>query len=156
MKQIEQVAEIEISYRPAIGRKPTIISSLDAFTEVIDFFPIETIAVQERFLVMYLNRANRLLGVYHVSTGGITATVVDIRLLLGVALKTAATSIILCHNHPSGTLKPSSQDIDITKKIAAACKLLDISVVDHLIITPERKYYSFADEGIVSFSHPLN
>ena len=149
MKQTEQVAEIEISYRPAIGRKPTIISSLDAFTEVIDFFPIETIAVQEKFMVMYLNRANKLLGVYPISTGGMAATVVDIRLILSVALKTAATSVILCHNHPSGTLKPSSMDIELTKKIVAACKFLDIRVFDHIIITPERTYYSFADEGIL-------
>ena len=147
MKAREKVAEIEVSYKPAIGHKPIITSSLDAFTEIIEFFPFETIALQERFLCMYLNRSNRVLGVYEVSVGGITGTIVDLRLLLSVALKTAATGIILCHNHPSGNLNPSANDKEITLKISEAAKLLDIKVLDHLIITPERKFYSMNDEG---------
>ena len=74
---------------------------------------------------------------------------VDIRLILSVALKVAATGIILAHNHPSGNLQPSSADKDLTIKIIYACKYFDISVFDHLIIGPDRKYYSFADEGVL-------
>ena len=148
MKQTkERVAEIQVSYRPAISNKPVIISALDAFVEIVEFFPSETIALQEKFVVMYLNRCNRVLGVYPLSTGGITGTMVDIRLILSVSLKVAATGIILAHNHPSGNLKPSSADKDLTGKIKDACKYFDISVFDHLIIAPDRKYYSFADEG---------
>lgn len=147
MKKENKVSEIEVSYRPAIGRKPVIFSALDAYTELLNFFPPETIALQETFVVMYLNRANRVLGVYQMSKGGITGTVVDIRLLMSVALKIAATRIILCHNHPSGNLKPSLQDQELTKKIVDAGKYFDITTTDHLIISPEGGYYSFADEG---------
>ena len=117
MKQTkERVAEIQVSYQPAISNKPIIISALDAFVEIVEFFPSETIALQEKFVVMYLNRCNRVLGVYPLSTGGITGTMVDIRLILSVALKVAATGIILAHNHPSGNLQPSSADKDLTGK----------------------------------------
>jgi DNA repair protein RadC len=145
----ERVAEIQVSYRPAISNKSVIISALDAFVEIVEFFPQETIALQEKFVVMYLNRCNRVLGVYPLSTGGITGIMVDIRLILSVALKVAATGIILAHNHPSGNLQPSSSDKDLTAKIKDACKYFDISLLDHLIIAPDRKYYSFADEGVM-------
>ena len=143
------VAEISVSYKPAIANKPIITSSLDAYTEFLEFFPTNTIALQESFATMYLNRANRVLGIYPLSTGGITGTVADTRLILSVALKTAATNIMLCHNHPSGNLKPSRQDEELTSKIKEACKLLDITLIDHLIISPEKTYLSFADEGLI-------
>ena len=84
-----------------------------------------------------------MLGVYPLSIGGITWTMVDIWLILSV------TGIILAHNHPSGNLQPSSADKDLTGKIKDACKYFDIPLFDHMIITPDRKYYSFADEGIL-------
>jgi DNA repair protein RadC len=83
------------------------------------------------------------------SKGGITGTVADPRLVLSVALKTAATGIILAHNHPSGNLQPSSADIEITKKIDSACMFLDIKLIDHIIISPNGQFYSFIDEGIL-------
>ena len=87
MKQIvDKVAEIEVSYRPAISKKPVIITPLDAFLEVIEFFPPETIALQERFVAMYLNRANRLLGVYTISTGGITVLTSPLREIFRIFL----------------------------------------------------------------------
>lgn len=146
-KMFNNVAEIEVVYKPAISDKPIISSSLDAYNVLVNFFPGETLSLQERFVAMYLNRSNRVIGVYHMSTGGITGTVVDVRLLLSVALKTAATGIILAHNHPSGNLKPSEADKEITNKIKAACKLMDIELLDHLIISPVGSY-SFADESI--------
>lgn len=142
----DKVAEIEISYKPAIANKPKIISALDAFNELIKFFNQDTISLKEKFVVMYLNRNNRVLGIFPLSEGGLTGTVVDIRLLLSVAIKTASTAIILCHNHPSGNYIPSFADKEITGKIIEACKLLDIKVLDHLIITSDG-YYSFANEG---------
>jgi DNA repair protein RadC len=89
-------------------------------------FLIGTVTLHETLVVGYLNRANRLIGVYELSKGGITGTVADPRLVISVALKTAATGVVLCHNHPSGNLQPSSADIEITKKIESACKFLDI------------------------------
>jgi DNA repair protein RadC len=98
--------------------------------------------------VMYLNRANKVLGVYMMSKGGVSGTVADPRLILAVALKTAACNIVLCHNHPSGNLKPSRQDEELTSKIKEAGRYMDIKVMDHLIIG-EDYYYSFADEGML-------
>jgi DNA repair protein RadC len=145
----EKVAEIEVSYRPAISRKPTIAAALDAYNELLPFFPVETIALQERFVAMYLNRANKVLGVYPISLGGMTGTVADVRLILSVALKIAATGIILAHNHPSGNLQPSSADKMLTQKIKEACQYFDISLLDHVIITSEGAFFSFMDEGVL-------
>jgi DNA repair protein RadC len=83
-----------------------------------------------------------------VSSGGITGTIVDQRIVLGTALKAAATAIILAHNHPSGNLQPSQSDIDLTTRMKAAATFMDITIIDHLIVTDEN-YYSFADEGII-------
>lgn len=84
-----------------------------------------------------------------ISSGGITGTVVDIRIVLRYALISKATSMVLCHNHPSGNLKPSQADIDLTKKVKQAGDIMDIQLVDHVIIGSESNYYSFADEGII-------
>jgi DNA repair protein RadC len=97
---------------------------------------------------MLLNRANKILGTFQVSSGGITGTVVDPRIVFQSALKANATSIIIAHNHPSGQLTASQADIDLTKKLKEGGAVLDIPVLDHLIIT-ESNYYSFADDGIM-------
>lgn len=89
------------------------------------------------------------MGVYPMSMGGITGTVVDIRLLLSVALKTAATGIILAHNHPSGNLKPSEADKELTNKIKKASEYMDIKLLDYLVIVPESKYLCFTEEGLL-------
>jgi DNA repair protein RadC len=149
MKQNTRVAEIQISYVPAIAEKPIITGSLDAYNALTPFFPTSTIALQEQFVCMYLNRANRVIGVYPLSLGGITGTVADIRLILSVALKIAATSIILSHNHPSGNLEPSAADKGLTAKIKEACTHFDISLMDHIILSAEGGYYSFMDEGML-------
>jgi DNA repair protein RadC len=150
MKPIQQVAEITISYKPTVCKKPLIASSIDAYRELKDFFPEELIHLQEQFVVMYLNRANRIIGIYRLSTGGITGTVADPRLILGTALKVAATSIILSHNHPSGNMQPSKADELLTNKIKEAAKFMDIQLSDHIVISPiDGAYYSFADEGLI-------
>lgn len=144
------VSEITVSYYPATSIKPTVTSSKDAHSIFREFFPENTIHLQERFVVMYLNRCNRVIGVYPVSFGGITGTVVDVRLILSVALKVVATNIMLAHNHPSGSLKPSKPDIELTSKIKEAAKYMDITLMDHLILSPEEdEYLSFADEALL-------
>lgn len=150
MKKTEtKVAEISVSYKPSKAHKPVIKSSNDAYQLLLKFFPEDTIALYETFVVGYLNRANRLIGVYELSRGGITGTVVDPRLILSVALKCAATGLILAHNHPSGNLKPSSADIELTKRIQSACKFLDIQLLDHIILVPQQNYFSFVDENLL-------
>lgn len=116
-KQINQVTEISVSFRPAIASKPVIKSPLDAYVALKEFFSDDTIQVQEKFVVMYLNKANRVLGVYPVAIGGISSCVVDVRLILSVTLTTLCSSLILAHNHPSGSLKPSQPDIELSHKI---------------------------------------
>jgi DNA repair protein RadC len=95
-----------------------------------------------------LNRCNRVLGIYELSSSGITGTVADVRLITTAALKANAVAIFLSHNLPSGKLKPSRADEELTRKIKEAGKYLDIQVLDHVIVTSEG-YYSFADEGMI-------
>ncbi|MFT5306430.1 MAG: DNA repair protein RadC [Chitinophagales bacterium] len=102
--------------------------------------------ITEEFWVVFLNHRNKIIGKQKISAGGLTATVVDIRILFKHAIERLATSIILAHNHPSGTLKPSQADIQLTNKIKEAGKVLDVQLLDHLIIA-DTGYYSFADEG---------
>ena len=102
----------------------------------------------EEFWILYLNYSNKVIAKSQLSKGGITGTVVDIRIIFKIALEQNATSIILSHNHPSGKLQPSDADITITKKIKMAGQQLDIPVLDHLIIT-EKGFYSFNDNGIL-------
>ena len=102
----------------------------------------------EEFWIIYLNNSNKVLSKSQLSKGGITGTLVDVRLVFKMVLEMGAVSIILCHNHPSGALKPSDADKQITRKLKLAGESLDIKILDHLIVT-ENNYFSFADEGIL-------
>ena len=101
---------------------------------------------REYFKVMYLNRASKPLGIQTISMGGTAATIVDVKMVFSGALLANAQSIILCHNHPSGTLCPSLQDDKLTRQLIEAGKLLDINVTDHIILSTSG-YYSYADQG---------
>lgn len=101
----------------------------------------------EEFWIIYLNNSNKVISKSQLSKGGITGTLVDVRIVFKTALEMGATALILCHNHPSGTLVPSEADKQITRKLKLAGESLEIKVLDHLIVT-EASYYSFADEGI--------
>ncbi len=101
----------------------------------------------EEFWVLFLNNSNKVIAKSQLSKGGITGTIVDVRIVYKLAIENGATGLILCHNHPSGSLKPSDADKQITRKLKLAGDSLDVKVLDHLIIT-ESKYYSFVDEGI--------
>lgn len=102
----------------------------------------------EEFWVVFLNTSNRLIKKERISVGGLDSTIVDLRIILKRALLLSSTSIILAHNHPSGSLKPSQADINLTKQIIKACSSINISVLDHLIIAGG-KYFSFTDEGLI-------
>ena len=101
----------------------------------------------EEFWIIYLNNSNKVISKSQLSKGGITGTLVDVRIVFKTALEMGATALILCHNHPSGTLVPSDADKQITRKLKLAGESLEIKVLDHLIVT-EASYFSFADEGI--------
>ena len=147
-----EVAEITVAYinKQKASERLLISTSADAHSILLKAFNPDTIEIQEQFIVMYLNRANQVLGTYRCSTGGVTGTVADPRLILATALKVIAVSIILCHNHPSGTLRPSRQDEELTTKIKEGARFMDIKVLDHIIVSPcGERYFSFADEGLL-------
>lgn len=145
-----QVSEINLSYQPKFkaSERPQITSSKDAYDVLYNNWDLDKIQMLEQFKIILLNRTNKVIGIFQVSSGGIAGTVADPKLIFAVALKACASSIVLSHNHPSGNLKPSSQDIELTKKITTAGNYLDIRVLDHVIITNDN-YYSFADEGMI-------
>lgn len=140
------LAEIQVSYNTNSRVKPKITSSHSAYEVIQSSWFSGTMELQEEFKVLLLNRANNVLGIYNLSKGGSAGTIVDVKLLFAVALKCNAAAIIIAHNHPSGNLKPSEQDIEITQKIKNASELLEIKLLDHLIIT-KNGYYSFANQN---------
>lgn len=145
-----RVAEVELVYKTTVkpSQRPKINSVKDCYQLLKELWDENTIEMQEQFKVMLLNRGNKVIGVYEASSGGLTGTVADPRLILAAAIKSLAVSIILSHNHPSGNLKPSRADEELTQKIKVAASYHDIRVIDHIIITSEG-YYSFADEGVL-------
>ena len=145
-----EVAEVALIYKSKVkaSLRPTITKSADAFQVLKKHWNLETIDFLEHFKVMLLNRANRVLGIIEISAGGMAGTVADPKVIFAAAIKSAATGIILAHNHPSGNLKPSHADINLTRKLKSGGELLDISVLDHLIISGEG-FFSFADEGMI-------
>lgn len=143
-----EVSEIKISYSNKNPVKIKVTDSRIIYDLIINQWDSGTIEYQEEVKIILLNRSNIVLGIYEMSKGGITGSVVDIRVILGVALKCGASSVIMVHNHPSGKLVPSDSDKTITTKLKKACQLLDIGLLDHLIITKEG-YYSFTDEGLL-------
>ncbi|MCF4102250.1 DNA repair protein RadC [Gillisia sp. M10.2A] len=104
--------------------------------------------LHEEFWILYLNNSNKIIEQFQISKGGITGTLVDVRITLRKALELGATALILAHNHPSGNLNPSEADKQLTQKLKIAAESLDIKILDHLIVT-EKSYFSFADEGLL-------
>ncbi len=145
---MNEVAEIKISYSTANTPKIKITSVDKAYQLLLNSWDLDTIELQEEFKVLLLNRANEVLGIYPLSKGGITGTVVDSRLIFAVALKCNATAIILAHNHPSGNLKPSNNDITITNSIKKCADFLEITLIDHIIMT-KNCYFSFSNEKLL-------
>jgi len=124
-------------------------SSKDPFDIFIKAWDLDSIEHVEEFKLMLLTRSNKVLRIASISKGGINGTVTDVRIILQYAIKSNASGIIICHNHPSGNLQPSESDLSLTKKIKEAAGLLDVQLLDHLIIIPEGRYYSVGDEGII-------
>jgi DNA repair protein RadC len=139
--------EIQVSCHPKTCGKPQIKSSQDAYELIKPLYNEDILQYKEIFMVLYFNRANRVLG-YHIhSIGSDIGTVVSVKQVIGIALKVNACSLILVHNHPSGNTKPSEQDMELTKRIKEAAGLFEIQVLDHLIIGDG--YYSMSDDGLI-------
>lgn len=141
-----KVSEISVSYSNSNEVKIKISNSKTAYDLALSHWSTNTIEYQEEVKLLLLNRANMVLGIHELSKGGTTACVVDIKMILAIALKCNANSIIVIHNHPSGNLNPSDADKSLTSKIKQACDIVDINLLDHLIISKDG-YYSFKDES---------
>lgn len=148
-KAVGIAAALELANRKSINKNslPEKITSSEYVNKIM--CPILSDLEHEEFWILYLNNGNRIIKKLLLSKGGITGTLVDIRLVLKRALELGATGLILVHNHPSGTLKPSEADKMLTDKIILAAATIDIKVLDHLIIT-KNSYYSFADAGLIN------
>jgi DNA repair protein RadC len=146
-----KVNEIQISYREKLStlQSLSITNSNDVAQLLFKNWDSDTIGLNECFKILLLNQSNKVKGVYPLSIGGITGTLVDMRILFAIVLKTLSVGIILAHNHPSGQLKASEQDRQLTQKIKQAAQLFDVKVLDHIILAPDGRYYSFADNGLM-------
>ena len=139
------ISEYSLKYTKSEIQKTKITTSESA-SNVIRQFYFDDINIYESFFILLLNRANNTTGFAKISQGGTAGTIVDIKIIAKYAVESLSSAVIICHNHPSGNIKPSEADINITKKIKDALLLLDISLTDHIILS-ENNYYSFADNG---------
>lgn len=147
---VKNFAEVELVYKNNVkpsdrAKVSTAIHAVNIFRSVYDMNKIEH---KEMFYALYLNRNNHVLGVLLVSEGGLTGTVCDVRVILQGALKLNACGIILCHNHPSGSLTPSDADKHLTKQCCQSAKIMDMQILDHVILTAD-EYYSFSENKLI-------
>jgi DNA repair protein RadC len=146
------VSEIQVSYHnhALFQSQKTLVDSKSVADLLYQSWNKDAIGLHESFKVLLLNNNNKVNGIFELSRGGISGTVVDIRILFAVTLKSLSVAMILAHNHPSGTLRPSEADKQITQKIKKAAEFFDIRVLDHIILSPlEEDYFSFSDNGIL-------
>ena len=144
-----KMAEIQISYSYLVS--PRSLLKVSCSKDTVDYLRAVWSPDMDRieeFMVLCLNRANKVLGYSKIGQGGMSGTVADPKIIFQVALKANASSIILAHNHPSGNCKPSTNDVELTKKIQSVGKFLDISVLDHIVLSSDG-YLSFADTGFI-------
>lgn len=143
-----KLAEITVSYSTKNEDRIKIINPKQIYDLTIEHWNLDTIELHEVAKMILLNRNNSVLGIYEISKGGVAGTIVDLKIVLSVALKCNASSIILIHNHPSGNLNPSECDKKITRRIKNACELLDLKLLEHLIVS-KTGYFSFVEEGLI-------
>ena len=144
------ITEIELSYKNEIPlhHRPQLLSNEDAANFLQNIWN-DNFSFQEEFNIVYLNRNNRVLGVFNLAKGTVSNCIVDIKLAFVTAIKANCSSLIFAHNHPSGNKKPSISDIALTEKFEEVGKLLDINIVDHIILTPDGEFFSFALEDLL-------
>lgn len=145
-----QVSEVQISYHRQLQTEycPVVNSSRDA-EKIFRENWSDDIELLEECVVLFMSKGNMVTGLFRVSRGGSSATVIDLKIIFAAAVKAMATGIIMAHNHPSGILRPSQEDINLTRKLRAAGEALGITFLDHLILAPYGGFYSFGDEGML-------
>lgn len=146
-KSVRVIAALELGQRKrAVKEKASYIKASADVYHIM--YPLMSDLTYEEFWVLFLNHSNKIIDKIKVSQGGVTATIVDVRIILKKALTCNATGMILCHNHPSGSIRPSLSDKKLTEKLKEAATIMDIRLLDHIIIT-EQDYFSFADNALL-------
>jgi DNA repair protein RadC len=150
-QQITSISEVKLIYRTKIkaSERLKVKCSRDACDILMETWDKDSIEHTEELKVLLMNRSNSVLGVFSVSKGGLSGTLTDVRLIYQAAIKANASGIIVAHNHPSSNTNPSESDTKITKKIQEAGNLMDIVLLDHIILTPDGEYFSYADQGLI-------
>ncbi len=143
-----KVSEIKISYMNEVDEQIKVMGSSEVYQVLKANWDLDTIELQEEFKILLLNQGNQVLGIKSMFKGGIYTCSIDVRLIMGMALKANASALVITHNHPSGNLNASESDKRITSKIKECCELFDIRLLDHIIMA-KNSYLSFADEGIL-------
>ena len=145
-----EVAEITLVYKTKVKAKdrPQLQSSRDAYW-VLESHWSDQMDLLEEFNMLLIDQSSRVMGFINLSKGGIAGTVVDLKIAFAAALKARASGILLAHNHPSGNLQPSEADIKLTNQFRKAADILNLRVLDHLILSPDDTYYSFADNSLM-------
>jgi len=139
---------MSIKYKASGMKKVQLQNSKDAFTVLKEMYDSDTLEYSESTIIIFLNRSNNTIGWTRHTSGGTASTIMDVKMILSEALLCGASGIMFSHNHPSSNLLASREDINMTKKLSEACKIMDISLIDHIIIAGDQSgYYSFADEG---------
>lgn len=151
MMNIANLGEVTVGYKynSSLQNRPKITDVKMAHDIIMRMMDMDKIGLQEQIVVLYLNQANLVIGSSNAFTGGLTGSVVDIRIIVATALNLMATGVIISHNHPSSNLKASTQDITLTKKLKTALSYMDINLLDHIIVTPENEYLSMSNEGLL-------
>jgi len=151
MMNIANLGEVTVGYKynSSLQNRPKITDVKMAHEIIMRMMDMDKIGLQEQIVVLYLNQANLVIGSSNAFTGGLTGSIVDIRIIVATALNLMATGVIIAHNHPSSNLKASTQDIALTKKLKTALSYMDINLLDHLIVTPENEYLSMSNEGLL-------
>ena len=150
-QNLDTLGELEVSYKykSNLSEKPKINSSLDAYHIASKFITQDAIGLQEKLIVLYLNNCNIFIGCLNEFSGSLTSTTFDVKMIVGTGIKLMASAAIVIHNHPSGNLNPSNEDLKATEKLKVALNYMDIKLLDHLIISPDYRYLSFSDEGLL-------
>ncbi len=144
---VSNLGELKVAYKyhSSLNDRPTIKSVPDAVKVAQEIIDQERVGLQEQFAVIYLNRSNTVIGTLNTFSGTLTSTTVDFKIIIGTGIKLMSAAVIVVHNHPSGNMNPSDEDVIMTTKLNEALKLMDIELLDHLIIGPEGRYTSFSE-----------
>lgn len=146
------LGELTVGYKydTPFKNRPKIKNSKEAFNVIKHLYDKDKLGLHEQFVVLYLNHANVVIGTINLFTGTHSGIMIDNKIVVGTAIKLMASGVIISHNHPSGNLEASQSDIKLTNTLHKALKLMGIKLLDHLIISPENKYISLVDEGVVA------